>query len=258
MWAILLSNVAVRFCHTYHIIKNLGSFCCWLLLIDRFGRTMYFQLLKNLLALVVLGCLLKMLSLLVTNKSAVVVKMYVRCSMMCWANKGKNTYLCCFGVSIVLCWVIGELSVSGFLYSNCTCEDCLLSLRCCGSSLHVDSGWCSCSFSSSPLFPGTEYGVSIHLLEYLSPVLFISLIFWSNALFPVISLEANEMRIWAVMHELWAETRQIFLKQDMFFVPVPCLWSSMHFKIGFLCRWCFLLSDVVFGGWLGLWRKISW
>lgn len=47
----------------------------------------------------------------------------------------------------------------------------------------------------------------------------------------------------------------VLLKQDILCVPVSHLWYSMHFKIGFLCRWCFLVA-VVFGWWPARWWKI--
>lgn len=48
----------------------------------------------------------------------------------------------------------------------------------------------------------------------------------------------------------------MFLMLDILYLPVPHPWSRMRFKIGLLCRWCFLVR-VVFGWWLGLWWKIQ-
>lgn len=160
----------VDFCCTYKIKKDISFFCSWLQLIDRFDWTMYFQLPKNFLVLFMLQCLFNLFSLLATNKSIVMVNIWLYYQHAEWIKEKK--YLCCFGSLIVLCRVV----VWPFLV-NRTCEDCLSSWWC-KSWLHVDStGWDS---------------FSLYLLGSLFLFIFIFLIFWSNMLMPVTSLEAEK------------------------------------------------------------------
>lgn len=83
-WLILGSTGKVLFYSTYWIVKNISCFCCWLLLVHRFGWTMCVQFLKNLLVL--------FMFLVVATQSNVVVKMCVNCSVMSWRIK-KRKYI---------------------------------------------------------------------------------------------------------------------------------------------------------------------
>lgn len=180
--------------------------------------------------------------------------------MKCWMNDENNTYLCCFGFLIVLFWVVGGISILGSLYSDCTREDCLSSHRRCGLWLHVDStGWRRFSFSSSASFPRTEYGGSEHLLGFLFPFLFISLIFWSNMLLPVTSLEAGKWQYELKQNVLdWRSMTNVSNAGYIYLSPVrdPVRTSRLGFFAGGVSRRVLCLagdlgSDERFGDVLG-------